>query len=149
VRVRKQFALLGPVIEKGRDYTQKAAALTKAERVQAAADAYFRQATVDLFVPASEAKEQELTRLGKTKEEQTEALKQRREEVRRLTNEIEQAGGDRLKQLPLLIAREGELLRDKRTTWQQFCTDLKCLGLPSDVHNTDSFSAAIAQLAAT
>lgn len=149
VRVRKQFALLGPVVEKGREYTQKAAALTKAERVQAAADAYFRQATIDLFVPACEAKEQDLTRLGKTKEEQTEALKQRREEVRRLTNEIEQAGGDRLKQLPLLIAREGDLLRNKRTTWQQFCTDLKCLGLPSDVHNTDSFNAAIAQLAAT
>jgi len=149
VRVRKQFTLLGPVVEKGREYTQKAAALAQAERIQAASDAYFRQATIDLFTPACEAKEQELVRLAKVKEEQTETLKQRREEIRRLTNEIEQAGGDRLKQLPLLIDREDALLRSTQNAWSQFCTDLKCLGLPSDIHDADSFSAAVVQLVAT
>jgi uncharacterized protein YPO0396 len=147
VKVRKQFSLLGPVIEKGLEYTQRAAALAQVERVQAAADVYFRQATIDLFVPACQAKEEELRRLANAKEEQTEALKQRREELRQLTNEIEQAGGDRLKQLPLLIEREDGLLRNKRNLWQQLCTDLKCLSLPSDIHDSESFQAAIAQLA--
>lgn len=148
IRVRKQFMLLGPIVERGREYTQKAAALTRAERIQAAADAYFRQRTIDLFVPACESKERELSRLAKTKQEQTDALKERREEVRRLTNEIEHAGGDRLKQLPLLIAREEELLRGKNNSWQRFCADLQCLGLPSDIHDAASFDAAVAKLAA-
>jgi len=149
VRVRKQFMLLGPVVEKGQEYTQKASALTKAERLQGASDAYFRQATIDLFEPACEAKEQELLRLARTKQQLGETLKERHEEIRRLTNEIEQAGGDRLKQLPLLIAREEGFLRDKRNAWQRFCADLQCLGLPSDVHDTASFDGVIAQLATT
>ena len=139
VRVRKQFTLLGPVVEKGQEYTQKASALTKAERLQAASDAYFRQATIDLFEPACEGKEQELLRLAQTKQQQTETLKGRREEIRRLTNEIEQAGGDRLKQLPLLIAHEEELMRNKKNAWQRFCADLQCLELPSDIHDAASF----------
>lgn len=149
VRVRKQFSLLGPIVKHGKVHASKAAALTKAERVQAAADAYFRQATIDLFVPACEAKERELVRLAKTKQEQTDALKERREEIRRLTNEIEQAGGDRLKQLPLLIAHEDGLLRGKKDAWHTFCADLRSLGLPSDVHDSVSFDAAIAGVVAT
>lgn len=148
VHVRKQFAFLGPVVEKGQEYTQKASALTKAERLQAASDAYFRQATIDLFEPACEAKEQELLRLAQTKQRLTETLKGRREEIRRLTNEIEQAGGDRLKQLPLLIAHEEQLLCNKKNAWQQFCAALQSLGLASDVHDAASFGATVAQLAA-
>ena len=146
VRVRKQFSLLEPVVEKGRDYSQKALALADAERLQTATDTYFRQATIDLFEPVCAAKEEELARLAETKEKLTHSLKERREEIRRLTNEIEKAGGDRLKQLPLLISRQEELLQSKSKQWHQFSVDLKCLGLPPDVHDADSFAAAMAQL---
>ena len=132
VHVRKQFTLLGPVVEKGREYTAKAAALAKAERLQAASDSYFRQATIDLFAPACAAKEEELLRLADSKRQHTDNLAARRDEIRHLTNEIEQAGGDRLKQLPLLIDREEQFLRHKKNVWQGFCDGLRCLGLPSE-----------------
>ncbi len=148
VRVRKQSILLGPVVDKGREYTEKAAALAKTERLQAAADLYFRQATVDLFTPACAAKEEELARLAQSKQQHTAALRARREDVRRLTNEIEQAGGDRLKQLPLLIEREDQFLRAKKNVWQVFCADLRCLGLGSDIHDAASYAAAMERLPA-
>jgi uncharacterized protein YPO0396 len=148
VRVRKQFTLLGPVVEKGREYTEKATALAKAERLQAASDLYFRQATIDLFTPACVAKEEELVRLAQSKQQHTDALRARREDIRHLTNEIEQAGGDRLKQLPLLIEREDQLLRGKKNVWHGFCGDLRCLGLPSDIHDATSYGAAMERLPA-
>lgn len=148
VRIRRQFTLLSPVVEKGCEYTSKATALAKAERLQAASDVYFRQATIDLFTPACVAKEEELIRLAHSKHEHAEALKARREDIRHLTNEIEQAGGDRLKQLPLLIEREDQLLRGKKNAWQSFCADLRCLGLPSDVHDAASYGAVMERVPA-
>lgn len=149
VRVRKQFLLLGPVVDVGRDCTEMAAAVNKAERVQAAADAYFRQATIDTFGPACEIKELELTQLAKRKEDLSEALHRQQDEIRRLTNEIEQAGGDRLKQLPWLIERENDQLRAKKSAWEQFSADLRCLGIPSSVHDAASFNSTMAQASET
>ncbi len=148
VRVRKQFALLGPIVDKGREHTEKAAALAKVERVQAASDSYFRQTTIELFEPACAEKEQEIERLARAKSEYADSLLARREDIRHLRNEIEQAGGDRLKQLPLLIAREDDLLRAKKSAWQRFGADLQCLGLSSDIHDAASFEAVMDRISA-
>ena len=148
VRVRKQFVLLAPLVEKGVAYKERATELAKVERLLNAADSYFRQRTIDLFEPACIAKEQEIVRLGEQKKAYSDTLKKRHEEVRHLTNEIEQAGGDRLKQLPLLIEQQDSFVRAKQGVWQRFCTDLAFLGLPADIHDADSFAAAWERLPA-
>ena len=73
------------------------------QRILDAVDSFFRRKSVEILAPACESLKQELERIGKAKERLDQELKDRREDIRRLKNEIEEAGGERLKQIPLLI----------------------------------------------
>lgn len=138
VRVRRQFEILTPLAEKAVAYREQSDELSRVKRRLQAADSFFRQRTVDLFEPACEVLKHEITRLTKRKQEQEDALSEQREQARHIQNEIEQAGGDRLKQLPWHIKTEALKAQSKREAWTTLKNALSMLGLPATVLDADA-----------
>lgn len=142
VRVRKQYSLLSPVVSKGKEYTEKASDLTKTERLKAAAHSFFRNATIEIFEPLCELKAKEIVNLGQAILRHDESLTSKRDDVRRLQNEIDAAGGDRLKELPGLIDKQNLLRQMKLTAWQSFKNDIDVMGLQENLSDATSFNRA-------
>lgn len=140
IRVRRQFDLLQPVVDKGTVFSEHSVALDGAERLLAGADSFFRQQTIDLFEPACMAQAEELEQLANQKRRQAEDLRQRRESIRQLTNEIEQAGGDRLKQLPMLISQQAAQAEVKLAAWRRLRAAVTQLGLRDSVGDADTLA---------
>ena len=103
VRIRRQSELLEPLAAAGAGYREHAGRLSQVQRLLGAADSFFQQKTVDLLRPECERRRHELARVRKKMEELAQELVEVQEECRRLTNEIERAGGERLRQIPFLI----------------------------------------------
>ena len=106
VRVREQSELLDPIARAGKKYQRRSVKLQQAERLLAAADAFCLQKTVDVFTPELAQRGQRLMVAVSRKDALAREIEQVLEQSRGLRNEIDQAGGDRLKQIPLLIENE-------------------------------------------
>jgi len=104
VEARKQRDLLDPIAEAGAAYREHEQLLDRENQMIAAADSFFRHKTIELFVPECKSRREEMTNVQQRKKQCDHDLAQAQEEARRLKNEIEQAGGERLKHIPLLIA---------------------------------------------
>lgn len=129
LRVRKQFELLEPIAELGAVYRAQAEQLERTVRLLGAADSFFRQKTVDLFTPACEARQEELRQVREQKQRISEELGSVRDQCRRLQNEIEQAGGERLRTIPLLIRNHEAEAKAKREADRRFHEALRSAGL--------------------
>jgi uncharacterized protein YPO0396 len=108
LRVRKQMELLEPLGAAGASYRQCTDRLEQVQRLLGASDTFFRRKTVDLFTPECAALRNERARVRKKKEQLSQDIAELGEECRRLTNEIEQSGGERLRLIPYLL-RQHEL----------------------------------------
>lgn len=127
-RARKQIDLLKPVRSTGKEYQQKVATLRDLELRLEAADLFFADQFVSIFEPELESQRAKVAQMT----EEIKQLKQRMEQlsdtVRQLQNEIDQAGGDRLKQLPQLIENEKLRLQsatEKRLTFERLLSKCK------------------------
>lgn len=141
VRVRRQFELLEPIAERAEVYKGRLSALVEAEALWHAVEPYFRHATVELMDPAAAAIDQELVAVEETKRRLDADLELGRDEERRLKNEIENAGGERLRQIPLLIKRHESESEAKRERHQRFRGALESSGLEADVTGEESLRA--------
>ncbi|MBI3861036.1 MAG: AAA family ATPase [Planctomycetia bacterium] len=141
VRVRRQFELLTPVEKHGTEYQRQAITLDKAERLLSATDAYFAQRIVDLFVPAVAQRKVELERLRVRKGGLNDEIGAAQEHIRDLKNQIEHAGGDRLRQIPILIDRERASAAAKRTTSDRFYAALAKIGCAERFEDEAQFGA--------
>lgn len=141
VRVRRQAELLEPLASAGAAYREHAGRLDRVHRLLGAADSFFRRKTVELFAPECDARRNELLGVRKKKEELGQALAGLAEECRRLTNEIEQAGGDRLRQIPLLIRQYQAQAETRREMSRRYREALKDAGLSGGVVSAEEFAA--------
>ncbi len=141
VRVRQQRDLLDPVARIGIEYRHQSETLERAERLVRASAAYFSQRTIDLFAPAVERKERELQEIAARKESLAAEIRAVQDRSRVLRNEIESVGGDRLKQIPGLIAVERAHVERKRQTHGRFREALDRLELSDLIHDEATFSA--------
>ena len=148
VRVRRQSELLEPVAQSGETYRVQASQLSHLQRVLDAVDSFFRRKSVEILAPACESLKQELERIGKAKERLDQELKDRREDIRRLKNEIEEAGGERLKQIPLLIQTHESHLSTKRDNNRRYHDALRAAGIKDEVHQQAAFTEVQAKLPA-
>ena len=106
--VRAQLAeqLLTPVEKLGEDYRRQASELTALERRLKASETYFAVETVRLCEPALANRHTELDTVITTKNRLAGELKALAEQIRTLKNDIDVAGGQRLRDLPGLIREE-------------------------------------------
>lgn len=114
VRVQRQSQLLAPLKEKGEIYFQIQERMRKLRATVAALEFYFLVQAVELGNPKLDALKRRRAELAAAG---TQLLAQQREfedEVRRLTNEIENAGGQRARDLPREIVLEKERASRKR-----------------------------------
>jgi uncharacterized protein YPO0396 len=141
VRVRRQAELLEPVAEAGEAYQEQASQLDRLQCILAAADSFFRQKSVDLLTPACEALQTELDGIAKTRARLDQELVNIREECRRLKNEIEQAGGERLRQIPSLIQIQESQASAKRENSRRYRDALRDAGITEKILDQASFGA--------
>lgn len=135
VRVRRQFELLTPLAKKGEIYLRDAEKLQKMEQLLEASDSFFRQKTVILLEPECERVRVESRQLMDKKDQLDHDIAESLEEQRRLRNEMEQVGGERLKQIPLLIETCQSHFNTKRAANQRFHTELAAIGLREPIVN--------------
>lgn len=141
VRVRLQRDLLEPIARIGAEYRQESETQARAERLLKASAAYFSQRTIDLFTPAVERKNQELQEIDTRKADLATEVRALQDRSRALRNEIESIGGDRLKQIPGLIAIERVQVDRKRQTHGRFREALEQLELSDPIQNEATFLA--------
>lgn len=139
IRVRDQFRLLEPIEKFGVQWKHDSAELLESERLLAATDAFFRQQSIDLFEPECRAWSEELECLQLRKSELAGKISDVHGIVRRIENEIDNAGGDRLKEIPRIIALERKDADAKRRCHKSFQDALRTSGIVENVGNADEF----------
>jgi uncharacterized protein YPO0396 len=141
VRVRRQSELLEPVASLGEAYQEQARQLEQAQRLLEAADSFFRQKTVDMLAPECAARQAELVVVRQKKDQLGRDITATQEECRRLKNELEHAGGERLRQIPLLIQNHEAQAETKREAARRYREALRAAGLSDEVTNGATFAA--------
>ena len=122
-RARKQTELLKPVRSLGNKYTQQLTLLEDLEKRLAAAELFFANQFVTVFEPELETQRSRVAQMTDEVEQLGLELEKLNETVRQLQNEIDQAGGDRLKQLPQLLENERlrlQAVSKERIRFEQF-----------------------------
>lgn len=146
VRVRDQLKLLEPIEEDGRCWQEQTAELDRAEDLLAATDAFFRQQVIELFEPECRDREAELNRIRGRKDELAALISDTQGSIRRIENEIDNAGGDRRKEIPRLIALERKDAENKRLASKQFHHTLHDAGIQETVGNAEDLQRVLALL---
>jgi uncharacterized protein YPO0396 len=146
VRVRQQFETLDPIARLGTSYAEQARELIDSERLLAAVDAFFSQKTLDIVTPEITRRGAELTRIRLRKDALASDINLAQEECRRLRNEVEVAGGPRLREIPLLIRAEQAQANQKRKEHERFLEALNRAGLPRTVRDEQHFASIREQL---
>lgn len=146
VRVRQQRDLLEPVARIGEEFREQAATLERAERLQMAFAAFSFQKTVDLFVPAIEQKEQERRLVQRSRESLDTEIKGLQENCRSLRNQMDKAGGDRLREIPRLIELEQERRNRKHQTAGRLDDALRRLEIETAIDSQATFAEVQSRL---
>jgi uncharacterized protein YPO0396 len=147
VLVRKQFESLTPIVEAGGAYRRQAGQLEEVRRLVDASDSFFCQKLVDLYTPECESRQRGLDAVREKKKLLDRQIAEVQEECRRLKNEIEQAGGERLRQIPLLIQNHETQAGTKREAHRQYHEALRAAGIVDTVGDATAFTAVQKQLA--
>ncbi|MDZ4820189.1 MAG: SbcC/MukB-like Walker B domain-containing protein [Planctomycetota bacterium] len=127
--VRAQLAqeLLTPVEKLGNSYREQSAAMESLERRLNAADTFFAVETVRLCEPELARRKDELSEVTATTKRLSRELKEAGETIRKLKNDIDLAGGQRLRDIPVLIEREEAFLSTIKVASERYHDQLhKC-----------------------
>lgn len=133
VRVQQQSLLLEPVAIAGKDCLRLQAELKHAERQLSATAAFLHSKTVEVFEPVLHERQRAIEDVQQERERLNQTSRRLEEQSRGLQNEIDQAGGDRLRLIPLLIETaeaQASQVRNERTRFQDA---LRKAGLSSAV----------------
>lgn len=148
VRVRKQYELLIPIESKGSSLIKETQKLQNMDRVLAASDSFFRHQTVALLEPCCEQANIDLKRLANEKSRLENEIVELHEQERQIRNEMEQAGGERLKQIPQLIKTAEVQRKAKHSAYQRFHQELQAVGIREPVTSTAAMEKLHADMTA-
>ena len=146
VRVRQQFEQLQPIVEHGKSYLAQHRELEKNELLLVAADAFFSQKTLDLFAPELEIRRDALDQVRSRKNALANEMSQLQEQCRRIRNEIDQVGGARLREIPILIHAEQAYVDQTRKAYDRFHEALRRAGMRLTVTDEQHFAGVRRQL---
>ena len=142
VRARRAEELLSPVEKIGIKYRQQNVKLQHLEQQLEAAKTFFPVQMIQLFTPEVERQQQSVASMATVIERLAKESKASQETIRLLRNEIDQAGGERLKQIPSLIKNEEVHLGHKRILFESFHANLKSCRIKGVVSNAKLFLQA-------
>ncbi len=142
VRARRAEELLSPVEKIGVKYRQQNEELLQLEQQLEAAKTFFPLQRIQLFTPEIERQQQSVASMAAVIERLAEESKSAQETIRQLRNEIDQAGGERLKQIPGLIKNEEVHLGHKRLLFENFHAHLKSCRINGVVNSAKFFQKA-------
>lgn len=149
VEVRNQHRLLGPVKERGQSYRAMEQNHRAVSQRHDALDAFFRKQTVELLEPKLVSHREEWERVNDRFAKLTGDLRTADESIRQLKNAIEQAGGERLKQIPLLIDNQRIQATSKRAAALSYSAALNQARLRQPISDAEQFEAVRVVLRAT
>lgn len=148
VRVRKQFELLQPIAKSGGTYREQAAELDRSRSLVEAAEAFILHKTLEVFVPELDRRKAERSRVQFRKDALSTEIETVQEECRSIQNEIDQAGGSRLKEIPHLIKTERVQHEQKKKEYDRFHGALRRVGFGEVVADEETLAAVWRQLPA-
>ena len=140
VRVRRAEELLIPVEKHGKRYQERVWDLTSAELQLEAADTFFREQTPRLYQPEVDRLEDELAHTMGSKQRIKDELKEVADRIRQIRNEIDEASGQRLRELPGLIKLEETRLEGKQKDHRTYHVHLRACGLADEIASADAFA---------
>lgn len=146
VRVRQQAELLEPISGIGEDCRRRQLELRRVERRSAAISAFFQDTTVRVIEPILKNRQRQSLEV----QQQLQRLDQQRielnEQARSLQSDIEQAGGERLRTIPLLIDTAEAKAQQLRADRQRFEDVLQRSRMGISVDSPDQFQSFREQL---
>lgn len=142
MRARKAEELLAPVESLGRKYQERSQELEGWEQQLAASKTFFPLQMIRLFEPAVAYQVTRVKEMVEIIGRMDQDITDKRETIRQLKNEIEQAGGERLKRIPDLIKYQERELQYKKITFHNFHECLKSCGITGLVSSKRVFDEA-------
>jgi uncharacterized protein YPO0396 len=140
VRIRQQEELLRPIIESGERYRSKQLECQRAKVLLAALPIFYAEQTIALLEPLCSQWQQQIHNLQEDILRLEQVQDRLRNEIARLELEIENAGGDRLRQLPSLIEQAESIAKSKARFRAMFESQLQVAGLDIQVTSAEQFA---------
>lgn len=140
LRVRQQDELLRPIFEAGQRYREKVLELDEIKRRLDATGLYFATETSSLLTPLCEKWQQKVTYLGDEILRLDRLQTSLRTDIARLEVDIENAGGERLRQIPQLIEQQTQIANVKREARRRLEAQLSLAGLQPQVTSPEQFA---------
>ncbi len=138
-RIRQQDELLRPVVAEGAKYQKRIEKLDTARRQLDATQLYFATEQVQLLEPLCAKWQEQITYLTDELQRLDKLQDRLRSEIARLDVDIENAGGDRLKQLPGLINQAQELAKLKASRRATFESQTVAAGIQTQITSPEQF----------
>ncbi len=148
IRVRQQEELLRPIVDVGTRHREISHRFQLAKAKLDAVSLYFASETIHLLKPWCDKWTDQINQMSKDIRNLESVQTRLREESTRMTVDIETAGGDRLRQLPTLIAQAEQLAAIKLQTRSQFESQLQAAGLNIKLTSPDQFNKLRQQISA-
>ncbi len=146
MRVRQQAELLEPIEEQGAKWRRHTAQLQDLQEMIDASDHFFLTKTIEIFEPAAADRQRERDALSEQKEKLAQSIRDVQDDARRLQNQIENAGSDRLREIPFLV-RSHRLQADRvREANQKFHESLQRIGVIEPITDAEQWSGIQKQL---
>lgn len=140
VRVRQQDELLRPIVEAGQRYQSRLEELELSKLRLSAIRFFFADRTVQLLEPMCSQWQQQIQNLNEDILRLEKLQDRLRSEIARLEFEIENAGGDRLRQLPGLIEQAEAIAKVKANYRARFESQLVSAGISVQVTSPEQFA---------
>jgi uncharacterized protein YPO0396 len=140
VRAQHAERLLIPVERLGKNYQEQSEGLATEDRRLQASDLFFNTEIVRLCEPEVERRKLELSAVISDRDRFWRELKVLSETVRSIRNEIDLAGGQRLRDLPALIQAEAAVLNSKQEARQKYLELIRRCELDGAPANAEQFA---------
>lgn len=140
VRVRQQDELLRPVVELGDRFETRNAEVQLAKIQLEAMKPFFDEQTIQLLAPICDQWTQQIINLNEEIDRLEKTQSKLRSEIARLEIDIENAGGERLKQLPGLIEQSETFARFKSQSRVRLESQLAMAGVQVRITSPDQFA---------
>ena len=140
VRVRQQDELLRPIVEAGQRYQTRLEELELAKLRLSAIRFFFADRAVQLLEPLCSQWQQQIQNFNEDILRLEKLQDRLRNEIARLELEIENAGGDRLRQLPGLIEQAEAIAKVKANYRARFESQLISAGISVQVTSPEQFA---------
>jgi uncharacterized protein YPO0396 len=139
VRIRQQDELLRPIADAGRRYLDRRTELELVRKRLNAANLFFAHETVCLLDPLCTQWKQQIRLLTDDIKRLDHVQDRLRNDIARLNIDIENAGGERLRQLPGMIEQAQSIAAIKRSARDRFEAQLHAAGIQPQITSPEQF----------